>query len=132
MNNEIINKALERFRKSFDTAHGQMHHIGTGSVRRADCEVCKQSKIDNPKGYYKTFLSEQKCYWNEEMFKDVEAFLEKELLAISTTKEQALAEYRGKIEKEIHAGFMDEATDGGYEQCKADVLSLLNDNKIEE
>lgn len=68
----------ERFEAAFNIAHSQMVHIGNGSVKRRDCEVCKQSRIDNPKGYYKTFLNEQKCYWNNDMFEDVLSFIESE------------------------------------------------------
>ena len=71
---QIIEERDKLFAKSFDTEHSAMTHIGNKSTRRSECEVCQAQKTTNPKGYYKTFLTEQKCYWNDEMFKDVIAF----------------------------------------------------------
>ncbi len=94
-----VNGWEERFENSFDTKHSQMTHIGKSSIRRADCEVCQKQKVDNPKGYYKTFLSEQKCYWNDEMFKDVKAF-------IASERELARREEREKILREQYEMFL--------------------------
>lgn len=45
------------------------------SLKRSECEVCQKQKVTNPKGYYKTFLHEQKCYWNDDMYQDVLSFI---------------------------------------------------------
>ena len=67
----------EKFEMAFNTAHSDMVHIGNNSIRRRECVVCQQNKKTNPKGYYKTYLSEQKCYWNDELYQDVKAFIRK-------------------------------------------------------
>ncbi len=70
----LLQKERELFEKSFNRQHGQFTHLGE-KREKTECLVCKEDRELNPKGYYKTFLTEKECYWNDEMYKDVESFL---------------------------------------------------------
>ncbi len=63
----------ERFAASFNRTHGQMHHLGK-KKERSECPTCIREKELNPKGYSKTFLTEGKHYWNDELYQAVKAF----------------------------------------------------------
>lgn len=63
----------EEFATRFNKPHSSMAHIGNKKSEK--CEECESNRKTNPKGYYKTFLSEQKCYWNDELYQDVLSFL---------------------------------------------------------
>mgnify|MGYP001560087512 CR=1 FL=1 len=80
---ELIEEEKRLLEKSFIRSHSQMAHIGKDSEKRSDCETCKEDKVKNPKGYYLTFLTEQRCYWNRELFNDIQSFLESSLTRIA-------------------------------------------------
>ena len=68
----------EEFSRSFSSKHGRNHHALAGDGKKSsNCEVCIEDKRLNPKGYYKTFLTEQMCYWNSAMEEDVIAYIQK-------------------------------------------------------
>lgn len=70
-----MNDWREEFERAFNQKHGGSHHALAGDkVRSRDCPTCQEDKKFNPKGYYRTYLSEQKCYWNNEMMEDVATF----------------------------------------------------------
>lgn len=69
------NNWREEFDMKFDKPHNQFTHLDKRKEKK-DCQICGVSLKKNPKGYYKTFLTEQKCYWNSEMFEDVKSFIE--------------------------------------------------------
>lgn len=70
------NKILEEFEKRFNTIHGNGFHVLSNDGKKSrNCDICLKQKEVNPKGYYRTYLHEQKCYWNNEMFNDVLAFI---------------------------------------------------------
>lgn len=66
----------KEFDLRFDKKHTAMHHLSKDDIRRKDCEVCKSQKLNNPKGYVKTFLTENTFYWNDSLYKDVKAFIQ--------------------------------------------------------
>lgn len=65
----------DRFERSFSNRHSAVNHLSNDQPKKRDCQICREDRETNPKGYYKTFLHEQKCYWNDEMFQDVKAFI---------------------------------------------------------
>jgi len=92
----------ERFELSFDKKHPRMTHIGKDSIRSDKCEVCIENRKFNPNGYYKTFLSEQKCYWNNRMFNDVKAFIQSELTSATIKAKEAERErIKGLLETAV-------------------------------
>lgn len=84
---------LEEFEKRFNRRHSQMTHIGS-KVKAKDCPVCVEDRAKNPKGYYRTFLTEQRHYWTREMFDDVSAFISE---TIRLTREATLTEVIGVL-----------------------------------
>lgn len=90
-------------------------------------EIINKEQI---RGHYREEF--RKFYGNTDV-KSEDWWLSKLEIAISTTQEQALAEYRGKIEKLSNKeGFRNFDEMSGYQKALTSVLSLLSDNKIEE
>jgi hypothetical protein len=77
----------EELKDRFTMQHSQMTHLNKREDKK-NCDICKTQKLKNPKGYYLTFLSEQKCYWNREMYDDMIAFIE----SLLATREREIAE----------------------------------------
>ena len=73
----------EEFEVRFNRRHSQMTHIGDKENKRS-CDVCNEDREKNPKGYYLTYLHEQKCYWNRELYEEVLSFIESLLTAQAT------------------------------------------------
>lgn len=89
----FINQVEKEFELKFVRTHSQLTHIGD-KENRENCELCKLEKENNPKGYYKTFFNEQKCYWNDELYQDVLKFISQKL-------QEAQLKAREELKKEI-------------------------------
>jgi hypothetical protein len=72
-NQELINWEQE-FETRFNRRHSQLTHLGDKETKR-HCDTCKEDREKNPKGYYLTYLNEQKCYWNRELYDEVKDFI---------------------------------------------------------
>lgn len=83
-----------RFERGFNPQHGNnFHSLVNDGKRSATCDVCAEDKKLNPKGYYLTFLREQKYYWNREMLEDVKSH-------IHTSQKRLLKQFvEGEIER---------------------------------
>lgn len=111
------------FDEKFDRKHSSITHLGD---KKRDCEVCKIQRQTNPKGYYKTFLKEQKCYWNDEMFQDVESFITSRELALIEKIEEWVEGNRkvhGVPRKAVN-DYLWGVTDGNNESL-SDLLTFL-------
>ena len=85
----------ERFELHFDKPHSQMYHLRD---KGKDCEICEESSKLNPHGYYKTYLTEQEFYWNDQMFQDVKQFIKSEISqAVKAERERVLKDMKQKM-----------------------------------
>ncbi len=73
----------ELFERSFNSKHGSGFHALAGDGKKShNCEICAEDRQLNPKGYYLTFLSKNKCYWTEEMMNDIADFYEDKIKSV--------------------------------------------------
>ena len=113
----------KEFEKRFNRRHSQMTHIGDRGEKKA-CVICAEDREKNPKGYFRTYLNEQKCYWNKELYEDVESFIHSLLLTLLdeiSSERKAVSEL--DIPDSISAGGLafQVAFKEGYNQAKADL-----------
>ncbi len=130
-----IEEAGKLFDEKFDKVHNQFTHLNDREGKLS-CETCKRQRELNPKGYYKTFLTENKCYWNDEMFNDVKSFLTQSL---QTARDRALEEVEREVENEKikptdlsfseFATFSEKSVSRGYNMGIDKTLSILTSLK---
>lgn len=97
-------KLREEFERSFSSKHGRNHHaLANDGKRSRDCDVCAEDNRLNPKGYYLTFLNENRCYWNRDMMNDVaDWWLSKLLQREKEVVEEIKLDFWGVIRRKQH------------------------------